>query len=821
MLRIGRICVLLSFVAACGFSARGQVLSYSRYVPNPNNALPDVSIAVDHAGEVCAVFRSSTLAGAKFKSDGSVAYSIPLSAITSQFAGATQVAIDSSGNCYFAGSGTITPTPGAFQALPKGPSPPWIAKFNGSGNLSFATYLGGSNLDAAQALAVDSDGNVYVTGNTTSNDFPTLNAYQPVCACKGTTPDAFISVLNPTGTGLIYSTYWGGSNNDSGVAIAVDAAHNAYITGLTGSTDFPLVAPLQTTPGTAFVIKLGSTGTPVYSTYLGPPFSNSVETLATAVAADPNGSAYVAGDVTPSDQPFSNPSTGFVNKYSANGSALVYSNSSLGTNTILTGIAADAAGLAYLSGYSQSIPLVLPIQTGDSGFVSVLNSAGTVFTFSTTLGTKAQSIGIDSVPNIYVAGDSGLPFPLLNTTYVVPDPPTFATPSFLSKISLPAGSALSLPSAIDFTQDRLVVGRDSASVQLLVGNTSASGSISISNVAITAGDFSETNDCLTTLAPAANCIITVTFTPTLAGNRTGTLTVADAAPSSPQVINLTGVGLVAPGVALNPTSLTFPAQAIGTMNSQQVTLSNLSNQQVPVSSVIASGDFSETNDCSFPIPPVTAGGNFCQVSVFFTPTASGTRTGTLSISFGAAGSPLTVPLSGQGVSPSLGLGVPQGHSSTAVVTAGAPASYTLSIGGGGVSGVASLICTGAPKGASCMLPSSVNVDATAPATFNVSVSTTSHTMAALGAGRSGWLLAMAILGLAVLPWSSSTKKAISRCLLLAMMLSALLLVSCGGGNSNNGPHPNPNGTPAGTYNLTITATVASTAQSTSLTLTVQ
>ena len=820
MLHLGRICVLLSFIAACSVGARGQVLSYSRYVPNPNNALPNVLIAVDHAGEVCAVFRSSTLAGAKFKSDGSVAYSIPLNTITSQFAGVTQVAIDSSGNCYFAGFGIITPTPGAFQSSPKGPSPPWIAKFDGSGNLSFATYLGGSNFDTAQAIAVDSTGNVYVTGNTTSNDFPTLNAFQPVCACKGSTPDAFISVLNPTGTGLIYSTYWGGSNNDSGVAIAVDAAHNAYVTGLTGSTDFPLVAPLQTTPGTAFVIKLGSTGTPIYSTYLGQPFSNSVETLATAIAADPNGSAYVAGDITPSDQPFSNPSTGFVNKYSANGSALVYSNSSLGTNTILTGIVADAAGLAYLSGYSQSIPLVLPIQTGDSGFVSVLNSAGTAFTFSTTLGTMAQSIGIDSVPNIYVAGDAGLPFPLLNTTYVVPDPPTFATPSFLSKISLSAGSALSLPSAIDFTQDGLVAARDSASVQLLVGNTSASGSISISNVAITTGDFSETNDCLTTLAPAANCIIMVTFTPTLAGNRTGTLTVTDTAPGGPQVINLTGVGLVAPGVALNPTSLTFAAQAIGTANSQQVTLSNLSNQPVPVSSVIASGDFSETNDCSFPIPPVTAGGNFCQVSVSFTPTASGTRTGTLSISFGVAGSPLTVPLSGQGVNPSLGLGVAQGHSSTAVVTAGAPASYTLSIGGGGVGGVASLACTGAPKGALCTLPSTVNVDRTTPATFNVSVSTTSRTMARLKAAQSVWLLAIAILGLAVLPCSSSTKKAVRRYLPLAIM-SALLLASCGGGGSNNGPQPNPNGTPVGTFNLTVTATVAATTQSTSLTLTVQ
>lgn len=109
---------------------------------------------------MCAVFRASTLAGAKFKSDGSVAYSIPLNVITSQFAGATQVAIDSSGSCYFGGFGQITPTPGAFQSILKGDQPPWVEKFDGSGSLSYATYQSGSNLDRATGIAADSNGNV-------------------------------------------------------------------------------------------------------------------------------------------------------------------------------------------------------------------------------------------------------------------------------------------------------------------------------------------------------------------------------------------------------------------------------------------------------------------------------------------------------------------------------------------------------------------------------------------------------------------------------------------------------------------------------------
>ena len=105
-------------------------------------------------------------------------------------------------------------------------------------------------------------------------------------------------------------------------------------------------------------------------------------------------------------------------------------------------------------------------------------------------------------------------------------------------------------------------------------------------------------------------------------------------------------------------------------------------------------------------------------------------------------------------------------------------------------------------------------------TFNVSVSTTSRTMAAVRPPQSGWLWAMAILGFAVFPWSQSKKKTVNPYLPLAMLV-ALLLASCGSGSSNNGPQLNPNGTPAGTYNLTVTATVGSNAQSTSVILTVQ
>ena len=210
-------------------------------------------------------------------------------------------------------------------------------------------------------MAVDNSGNVYLTGVTSSNDFQTLNAHQPVIAAA---PDLFIAVLNPTGTGLLYSTYWGGSGTESNPAIAVDPSHNAYVTGGTDSKDFPTVAPLQPTltgSPSAFVIKLASTGTAVYSTYLGGLGGGA------ASAADSSGSAYVAGytgnlnNCTPVG-PCTSPSA-FVDKVAIDGSTLVYSTAPWGSTSVPNGIVVDLAGQAYVTGTASSVPLISPIQS--------------------------------------------------------------------------------------------------------------------------------------------------------------------------------------------------------------------------------------------------------------------------------------------------------------------------------------------------------------------------------------------------------------------------------------------------------------------------
>jgi hypothetical protein len=522
-----------------------------------------------------------------------------------------------------------------------------------------------------------------------------------------------------------------------------------------------------------------------------------------------------------------------VTKFLADGSALDYSTYFFGG--ALSAIVVDQSGQAYITGEGSNtgedinarVPLVSPIQgsTLDGGFsgifVSILNSSGSGLAFSTFLGQGgfSTSIGIDATPNVYVSGTTGPnpagPFPILNasngTAFALDLDGTVVQQGFLSKISLAGGISLSHPDALDFRQGIIVAGLQPGFGEVLVANTSAVGDISINSIAISQGDFSQTNNCPPVLVAATTCLVNVTFVPTQGGVQTGTITISDSAPGSPHVVNLTGTGL-APVAVVSPATLTFAGQAVGTSSAaQQVTLTNSGTADLNITHIALTGDFSEKNNCGSMQP--------CQISVVFSPTASGNRTGVLSITDNAPGSPHTVSLSGEGLAPSLELGVAAGGSSTASVNAGGSARYTLSVGGGGISGTASLTCTGAPQGAACTLPNTLTVDGNTSAQFNVNVSTTSRAMAAVGATRSGWCWAIAIFGLTVLSWSQSTRKTAKRYLRLSVVL-ALFLPSCGGG-SNNGPQPNPNGTPAGTYNLTVAATVGSNVQSTSLTLTVQ
>lgn len=201
------------------------------------------------------------------------------------------------------------------------------------------------------------------------------------------------------------------------------------------------------------------------------------------------------------------------------------------------------------------------------------------------------------------------------------------------------GAALS-PTNLTFGSQ--AVGTTSAP-QAVTLNNSGNAALSITSIS-TSGDFSQTNNCGSSVATGANCAINVTFTPTAAGTRSGTLTVSDNAAGGPQTVSLSGAANV-PVANLSPASLTFPSQALNsTSSAQTVTLSNTGGAALNLTSITASGDFAQTNTCG---ASLTSGAH-CAVNVTFTPAATGTRTGTISISDNASGSPHTVSLKGTG-----------------------------------------------------------------------------------------------------------------------------------------------------------------------------
>jgi uncharacterized protein (TIGR03437 family) len=364
--------------------------------------------------------------------------------------GGQGIAIDASGNAYVTGSTTSLnfPIVGGFQPLPttvtdnNGNSnitqEAFVLKLNAQGTaLVYSSYLGGSGSETGRAIAVDGAGNAYFTGITTSLDFPVVNPIQRTKGDQSTfNNDAFVAKVNPTGSALVYSTFLGGASDDQATAIAVDAAGNVYVTGQTQSINFPVLNAFQParsgTSTDAFVTKINAAGTAyVYSTYLG----GSNTDNSNAIAVDSSGNAYITGSTVSRDFPVV-PSqqltgTGFIAKFSANGSSLVYSKpfGGSGSDTAFA-IAVDAAGNAYVTGQttSNNYPLVnAPEGLTDIalngaffqvGFVTKLSSDGNTILYSTVLGGGSDvgsGIAVDSANSVYVTGQtSSFNFPTVN-----------------------------------------------------------------------------------------------------------------------------------------------------------------------------------------------------------------------------------------------------------------------------------------------------------------------------------------------------------------------------------------------------------------------
>ena len=355
---------------------------------------------------------------------------------------------------------------------------------------------------------MDSSGNAYICGDTDSPNFPTTSgAFQTSLGGSGA-QNGFVTKLNATGSALVYSSYLGGSNSggeedrmrqsdtreslssgasgdpgDAAIAIAVDSSGNAYLTGYTGSSNFPITqgafqTSLAGTVENAFVTKVNPTGSAlIYSTYLG----GSYEDYGVGVAVDSFGNAFVGGSTASTNFPTTSNAfqtslggeeavNAFLVTLDATGSALVYS-TYLGGSGYDYGmrIALDSSGNPYLTGYTSSS------------------------NFPTTSGAFQTSLGGSGATNAFVAKFSALTAPGVGFT--------------------PRGGLAFSTQAVGVSGEENVTLTNTGSASLTVTTVTLGGTNS--------GDFSESDDCVSSspIAPAGTCTLDVTFTPAAVAQR--------------------------------------------------------------------------------------------------------------------------------------------------------------------------------------------------------------------------------------------------------------------------------------------------------------
>jgi hypothetical protein len=693
----------------------------------------------------------------------------------------TAVTTDATGNIYLTGSTSSSdfltqnaeqPQLGCSTSPSAGCQNAFITKLDPTGHtLLYSTYLGGSAQDFGAAIAVSNSGDIIVAGVSESSNFPHVGAISSL-SCQINNNCYFLASLKPDGSALNYSGQIGGSegfytNGDNG-RLAVDASGNAYLAGVTDSSNF------QTTGGTlapiiagypynsTFVLKVDPTGKLLYSTAIpGSAAPNPLSSftnffLPTGIAVDSSGQATISGTggpglpttagVVAADFPnnvanVEDPTAGYVVQLNATASAVNYGTYVPGTDT-LGGMAVDSSGNLYLTGGTSETTLPVstnayqkglipgPTCTCNAGFIVKLNPQGTSVLAASYLsgtpplgneGTSFTSIALDSHSNVFVGGATGSTnFPFQNpfitqweytstawemvlaemspdlssvsfgsflsstdgtypgsifsglaidssdnlvvagTTYasdfptttgsVQPQPPPPASPytgtihSFVSKINMATPAPSFCPSAWSVAFG-LVPAQTSSNQTFNVTNCGNApldfGTITSSVPSITA-----TQSC-GSVAPGATCAVTLTFTPTNSSAVSGTISFADNAVISPQVIQVGGQGR-APDLEPASNPLSFGHLLTGTQGPPVwLLLSNRGNAPLTISSISISGNgFSIVQN---PCTGTWQAGSFCAISLAFSPLTAGSLNGSLTItSNDPVHGQLTVSLTGTG-----------------------------------------------------------------------------------------------------------------------------------------------------------------------------
>ena len=729
----------------------------------------------------------------------------------------TQVAVDSSLSPYVTGNTTSTDFPTTTMLVPPNePSQTFVVKmkpdFTG---LLFSTLFGSGT---ASGIAVDSAGSAYVTGFADSTQFPTAGTMHTSLQSV----DAFVSKLDPTGATLVYSIFLGGSRIDQASGIALDANKNAYVTGLTTSNDFPTVLPTQSvySGGTsctstcqdAFVSEISADGSQIlFSTYLG----DAAADAGKSVAVDSVGSIYVTGTTSSGNFPLSNMpfqaqqnatdaglGNGFVSKFATNVSIspqrMVFGSAPLGQSQ------GQPVG-------SPSSPLTATFTNGAGAAVTFASNAETITGAATTdfnisndtcQNSTVMPSGTCSVAVVFTPTNSGVRSASLQLSNSAANSP-FAV-SLLG-----FGSALTF-SPTSLTFDPQPPGTTSAPQTLMIANAGTS-SVQITSVTMGGADSSffgiPADGCTgTTLTAGMSCDVAITFSPGMAKVYSGSVVITDTSDAAQQTIPISAIGS-GPLATLSPSPTPFANQQVGSTSvAQVVTLTNPGSAALTISDISVNGPFSQTNNC-----PGSLGPSFsCGINVTFAPTAAGPASGTLVVTDTAPSNSQFVNLQGQGLD--FTISAP----SVASVTRGGNTSVTVTItqAGGGFFSPVKLACAGLPTLASCAFSPS---DSVTPNTSMAQATVTISAAASLVGGRK-WdfnrlgtpaILPAALLSGALLLFFArpgSRRRLIHAAFLLTA--SVWFLASCGGSGGGSGSTSPPpiSGTPPGTYSMVITGT---------------
>lgn len=763
-----------------------------------------------------------------FAGSTNVSYSCGTSACWSApFSAIAGLAVDSTGNAYVAGSTNtydFPTTSGAYEANSSAPQnnlAGFLGKFDTSGGLTYSTYVDESSgaLTTINAIAVDGSGDAYVTGTADSDGtFHITNAQICNPSSVGTACQyAFVSEFDSTGANLVYSTFLGANNSATPVAISLDASDDAYILAYTASSTFQMVNGIENVSdqgdqylpndNDVLVIEVNPNGSEeLFATYLG----GSGNETAGALALDSSGNIYVAGTTGSSDFPVTQASyqetlngnaDAFVAKIGQGSEAAVsLAPFSLQFAAQLVGAASPSQAVLLRNMSSEGIAVASITTTGDfsqsndcAGTVPAAGTCKFVVTFTpTAVGSRFGSISI---------ADSAL-----------------GSPHFINLSGTGVGPLVTLsPLSLQF--GATAVGTASTQQTLTLTN-SGNAQLDINGVS-SSGDFSQSNNCGGSVGAGASCQIEVIFTPGTTGPLSGVITVTDNAGVSAQSIALSGVGII-PGaavLALAPTQLAFSPQILGSSSSSQlITLTNHGGTAASISAISTTGDFTQTSNCH----ALAANGGNCSVAVTFTPSASGPRTGTLSIT-NSTGSLQKVSMTGTGVDFVLAT-----STSTDTIQSGGLATYSLTVTpvGGSFPSAIQLSCTGLPQGATCNFAPGSLTPGVHTMTTSLNISTTAsvaqnrlpHSVKGYAAF---WIpfQAFGLFGMVFAGCTRRSKKLAVFALLALLITGTLFMSACAGGTGTSSQSQSQ--TSSKSYAILVNGTSGNLQHSVPLTLTVQ